>query len=72
VVEAEAGLAVPAEDSKALAASVLTLYKMPLIERERLGNNGSNYYKENFNPEKLLVELINSFKKIVQKREEYS
>jgi glycosyltransferase involved in cell wall biosynthesis len=72
VVEAEAGLAVPAEDSKALAASVLTLYKMPLIERERLGNNGSNYYKENFNHEKLLVELINSFKKIVQKVEEYS
>ena len=36
VVESKSGLAVPAENAKALAEAVLELYEMPMIEREKL------------------------------------
>ena len=66
VSEADAGLAVPAEDPKALAASVLILYNMPIIDRERLGDNGRNYYNENFNHENLVDKLVEIFQMIVK------
>jgi len=72
VIEAEAGLAVPAEDAKALAAAVLKLYLMPVEERERLGNNGRYYYKEHFNHDKLVAELINHFQAVLKERKELS
>lgn len=72
VIEAKAGLAVPAEDAKALTAAVLKLYLMPVKERERLGNNGRYYYKERFNHDKLVVELINHFEGVLKERKELS
>ena len=72
VIEAEAGLAVPAEDAKALASAVLKLYLMPVKERERLGNNGRYYYKEHFNHDKLVAELINHFQVVLKERKELS
>ena len=68
VTEAEAGLAIPAEDSKALATAVLKLYSMPVKERERLGNNGRYYYKQHFNHNKLVAELINHFKVVLKEK----
>jgi glycosyltransferase involved in cell wall biosynthesis len=72
VIEADAGLAVPAEDAKKLADAVLQLYRMSAIERERLGSNGRHYYKEHFDHDKLVVELINHFQAVLQNRGELS
>ena len=58
VTEAEAGLAVPAEDAKALAEAVLQLYGMTPAVRERLGSNGRRYYKEHFDHDRLADLLI--------------
>jgi glycosyltransferase involved in cell wall biosynthesis len=72
VLEASAGLAVPAEDAKALSVAVLKLYGMSLLEREKLGDNGRNYYKEHFDNDKLVPELINHFQMVLQNRKELS
>ena len=72
VIEAGAGLAVPAEDAKALADAVLQLYRMPVIEREKLGNNGRIYYKEHFDHDKLIVDLVNHFQVALENRKALS
>lgn len=64
VIEAEAGLAVPAEDAKALADAILQLYEMTPMERERLGSNGRRYYKANYNHDQLVDQLIEHFKTV--------
>ena len=56
--EAQAGLSVPAQDAKALAAAVLQLYQMPSEDRARLGANGRRYFKAHFDHDKLVDELI--------------
>jgi len=58
VVEAEAGLATPAEDAKSLADTILTLYKESALERETMGDNGRKYYQKHFNHNRLVDELI--------------
>jgi hypothetical protein len=37
---------------------VLKLYRMPANERQALGENGRTYYKEHFDHEVLVSELI--------------
>ena len=59
VVEADAGLAVPAEDAAALATAVLTLRDMPAPVREKMGENGRRYFRQNFDQEALTLQLIN-------------
>ena len=56
--EAQAGLSVPAQDAKALAAAVLRLYQMPAEDRARLGANGRRYFKAHFDHDKLVDELM--------------
>jgi len=56
--EAKAGLSVPAQDAKALAAAVLQLYKLPTEDRARMGANGRRYFKAHFDHDKLVDELI--------------
>ena len=56
--EAQAGLSVPAQDAKALAAAVLQLYQMPAEDRARLGANGRRYFKAHFDHDKLVDDLI--------------
>ena len=56
--EAQAGLSVPAQDAKALAAAVLQLYQMPSEDRARLGVNGRRYFKAHFDHDKLVDELM--------------
>jgi glycosyltransferase involved in cell wall biosynthesis len=58
VQEADAGLTVPAENSEALAAAVLQLYEMSKAERDKLGANGRAYYRQHFDHEKLITDLI--------------
>jgi glycosyltransferase involved in cell wall biosynthesis len=58
VIEAGAGFATPAEDAKALAETILRLYRLSPIERESMGINGRKYYKEHFDHECLVDQLI--------------
>jgi len=58
VQEADAGLAVQAENSKMLADAILKLHAMPQEERERLSANGQRYYRQHFDHEQLVSELI--------------
>jgi glycosyltransferase involved in cell wall biosynthesis len=58
VETAGAGLAVPAQDAKALANAVLKLYTMPDDERERLGSNGRRYFTDHFDHKQLVEQLI--------------
>jgi glycosyltransferase involved in cell wall biosynthesis len=58
VQEADAGISVPAEDGAALADAILKLHAMPAADRDRLGENGRNYYRQHFDHEQLVDELI--------------
>ena len=66
VQEAEAGISVPAEDSAALAAAILKLYAMPAADRDRLGENGQHYYRQHFDHEQLVDELICHLTKMIK------
>lgn len=66
--EANAGVTVNAEDDKGLARAIIKLYKMPSVEREAMGNNGRIYFKQHFDEEMLVSELINHFKTLITKR----
>lgn len=58
VGEADAGIAVQAEDAKGLAEAVLRLYEMSPEQRNRLGENGRRYFQDHFDNDKLMDELI--------------
>ena len=58
VVEAGAGLAVPAEDASALAEATLRLYRMSAQERDAMGAQGRLYYARHFSHDKLVDQLI--------------
>lgn len=68
VTEAGAGLAVPAEDARGLADAVLKLYAMPSEEQRRLGENGRRYFRDNFDHDKLVGELIRHFENTIANR----
>ena len=56
--DAHAGYSMPAQDPVALTDAVLKLYRMSANERQALGENGRTYYKEHFDHEVLVGELI--------------
>jgi glycosyltransferase involved in cell wall biosynthesis len=58
LAEADAGLVTPAEDARALADTILKLYRMPEGQRDEMGNNGRRYYQRHFNHEDLIDRLI--------------
>lgn len=58
VCEANAGLAVPAEDAVALADGILRLYRMSGKEREKIGQNGRAYFREHFDHDRLVGQLV--------------
>lgn len=58
VTEANAGLAVPAEDATALAEATLRLYRMSAEERGKMGQNGRAYFREHFDHDRLVEQLI--------------
>ncbi len=67
ISEAKAGLSVPAEDAKGLAEAILTMYRMTDDERLQLGKNGRAYFKENFDEDTLIDDLIKHFEHLVSK-----
>lgn len=58
VVEAEAGLATPAEDPEALAEAVLRVFRLSPDERNKMGSNGRQYYQKHFDHRQLVNQLI--------------
>jgi len=64
VIEAEAGLASPAEDPRALADAVLQLFRMAPAEREKMGVNGRRYFSEHFDRELLVDQLLDHFRSV--------
>lgn len=57
LAEAEAGLACPAGDPRALADAVVALYNMPDFERKRIGDRGRAYFEAQFERGMLLSRL---------------
>ncbi len=57
VASAGAGLVVPAEDGKALAAAVLQMYHMSEEERDRLGRKGAQFHAAHFSHDMLVDRL---------------
>lgn len=64
VLDAKAGLVVPAEDAEALTSAILNLYKMPSKERDNMGKKGASYCKRHFNHNVLIDDLINHFQSL--------
>ena len=67
VSEAGAGMCAAAEDSAGLAEAILALRDMPLTERARLGTNGQAYYRQNFDHETLVTQLIGHISRTIKK-----
>ena len=68
VVEAKAGLAVPAEDAAALADAVLKLHGMSVMEREQMGRQGQAYFRTHFDHDHLVEQLIDHLGNVLQQR----
>jgi glycosyltransferase involved in cell wall biosynthesis len=66
VREADAGIAVPAEDSEALANAILKLHAMTVSDRDRLGQNGKSYYCQHFDHERLVTDLVGHLTKTIK------
>jgi len=58
VEQAQAGLAVPAEDCVALAEAVVQLAAMAPEERELFGSRGKMFSRQYFDREKLIDQLV--------------
>ena len=59
VLESGAGISSPAEDPVALAKAILSLYQMTAEQRQQIGENGRAYYRNHFDHEVLVDQLIN-------------
>ncbi|WP_075255621.1 glycosyltransferase family 4 protein [Herbaspirillum camelliae] len=66
VQEANAGIAVAAEDGAAMADAVLRLHAMSQADRDQLGENGKQYYRQNFDHEQLVDDLIGHLTKMMK------
>lgn len=70
VVEAGAGMATPAENAKALADTILHLYRLSPEERDKMGENGRRYYQEHFDHDHLINELIIHLQAVSQSKKD--
>lgn len=68
VLEAGAGVASPAEDGKALAEAVLSLYHMTNDERQAMGARGRAYYAQHYTHDKLTDRLIEHLESVQPER----
>jgi len=66
VTDADAGIAVPAENHVALADAILTLYRMTPDERGQLGSNARQYYRDHFDHEMLVTKLVVHLRDLVR------
>lgn len=58
ITESKAGIAVPAEDPMALADAVIQISEMSYEAREKLGENGRKFYRNHFDHDDLVEQLI--------------
>jgi glycosyltransferase involved in cell wall biosynthesis len=70
VMEAGAGLATPAEDARALADTILRLYRLSPVELNKMGANGRRYYQQHFNHDRLVDQLIGHLRAVSQDRKD--
>lgn len=68
ITEANAGVAIEAEDDIGLAEAIIKLYKMPKLALEQMGVNGRDYFKMHFDEEMLTTKLINHFEMVINKK----
>ena len=68
VVESGAGISSPAEDPVALAKAILSLYQMTAEQRRQMGENGKIYYRNHFDHEILVDQLIGHLDALVTKK----
>lgn len=68
ITEANAGVAIEAEDDIGLAEAIIKLYKMPKLALEQMGVNGRDYFKMHFDEEMLTTKLINHFEMVMNKK----
>ena len=64
IKESNAGLVSEADNVDALIENITQLEKMKQEEREQMGKNGLNYYKQNYDTEKLFDELSNYLEQV--------
>jgi len=67
VVDAKGGVTCPTEDHVALAKSILQLSIMSKVDLKRMGDCGKLYFIKNFEPQTLVVRLINIFSDVISK-----
>ncbi|MES2979198.1 MAG: glycosyltransferase family 4 protein [Pseudomonadota bacterium] len=72
VEEAGAGLAVPAEDPRALAEAVMRLYEMSPLERDAMGARGRAYHVAHFSHDKLIDNLMDHLHSVCRTKKEAS
>jgi glycosyltransferase involved in cell wall biosynthesis len=70
VVEAGAGVSVPAEDAGALADAVLKIRALSEKERSRMGEAGRSFYDRHFDPDVLAWDLIGHFQTVLNRHRE--
>lgn len=70
ITSAGAGLAVPAENGRALADAILYLYRMPSNEREAMGARGRLHYAQHFAHDMLIDQLIGHLQSVCGHKEE--
>jgi len=63
--KSKAGLTLPAGDSSALALAILKLYNMPPKKLKKMGDNGREFFKSNFDENLLTKQLIQYFKSLI-------
>lgn len=64
VEDSGGGIAVPAEDANALVEAILELKCMSPQDRDRMGSKAKEYYRQNFDHEILVSELISHISNI--------
>lgn len=67
--EADAGIAVPAENAKELAGAILSMYKMSPEDRLALGEHGLQYFKKHFESVMLTDRLNNWMTELVKHKQ---
>lgn len=65
---ADAGIAVPAEDAEALAGAIERLSGMSAEDREKMGRSARQYYEDHFEPGRLAKLLIGHFEDAIRTR----
>lgn len=68
ITEANAGVAVPAENVDLLVEAILHLYKSNQNDLEKMGLNGQNYFKMHFQHKLIMASLINYLEEAIDKK----